>query len=95
MARHRRGFYRRLSHDGKLSQRRSGVVSTATEFLEELGSGCAQPQPKSSLYQPALTDAIQVPQLRPNAGGLGMPSYWLAYSPASQIPPSPSNELAE
>src|SRR6266852_4032186 len=48
VARHRRGFYRRLSHDGKLSQGRSGVVSTATEFLEspsgrnsekELGSG--------------------------------------------------------
>src|SRR5260370_16529944 len=33
VARHRRGFYRRLSHDGTLSQGRSRVVSTATEFL--------------------------------------------------------------
>jgi len=30
VARHRRGFYRRLSHDGKLSLGGRSVVSTAT-----------------------------------------------------------------
>src|SRR5260370_26174054 len=33
VARHRRGVYRRLSHDGKLSQGRSGVLRTATVNL--------------------------------------------------------------
>src|SRR5713226_4311398 len=85
VARHRRGVYRRLSHDGKVAWGRSAVVSTATESLvslrsgseKELGSGSAQPQPSRNLRQsppPVLTDAIQVPQFRPKAGGLGMPS---------------------
>src|SRR2546423_13999372 len=42
----------------------------------------------------ALIAPIQVPQLRPNAGGVATPWKRLAYWPANQMWPEPSKEVA-
>jgi len=68
-------------------------LSSVCLGVERRGAGATSPSCWRSSYE-ALIAPIQVPQLRPNAGGVLTPSNRLAYWPANQMWPEPSKAVA-